>query len=169
MRYHDITHVDMKNGDGLRTVLWVSGCEHACPGCHNPTTWCVNSGIEFDSVALQELLDSLKHDYVSGLTLSGGDPLHPANREAIAELVKIVRQHYPDKTIWAYTGYSWEEICDLEAVRHFDVLIDGRFVQELHRPNLKWVGSDNQRIIDVPATLADGKIVLHTINPPASK
>ncbi len=160
MRYHNITTDDMLNGDGLRTVLWVAGCTHRCQGCHNPITWDIDGGIPFDEDAEKELFDKLSTDYISGLTFSGGDPLHPRNREEVTRLAKKCRELFPKKTIWLYTGFSWEEICDLEIVPLVDVLVDGRFVKELFDGKLHWKGSSNQRVIDVQETLRLGKIVL---------
>ena len=116
MQYHNITKDDMLNGDGLRVVLWVAGCGHACPGCHNPITWDAEGGLLFDQAAKAELFTELGKDYISGITFSGGDPLFPGNREEISELCREIRQKFPDKTIWLYTGYLWKEIVDLEIV-----------------------------------------------------
>lgn len=160
MRYHNITTDDMLNGDGLRTVLWVAGCPHRCAGCHNPITWDADGGIPFDEAAEQELFDKLSADYISGITFSGGDPLHPANREEVTRLAKRVREQLPEKTIWLYTGYNWEDICELEVVRLADVCVDGRFEKSLFDAKLHWKGSSNQRVIDVKETLEHGKIVL---------
>ncbi len=160
MRYHNITTDDMLNGDGLRVVLWVSGCEHNCVGCHNPITHDASCGLEFDAYAYNELIDKLDKDYISGLTLSGGDPLYPLNRECIGELILKIKEKFPKKTIWLYTGYLWEEIAFLEAVRLCDVVVDGRFEMALADKKLHWRGSKNQRVIDVKKTIAEGKIVL---------
>ena len=160
MRYHNITTDDMLNGDGLRTVLWVAGCPHRCQGCHNPITWDIEGGIPFDEAAEQELFEKLGADHISGITFSGGDPLHPANRDEIARLAKKVKEQHPEKTIWLYTGYNWEDICELEAVAYADVLVDGRFEKNLFDAKLHWKGSSNQRVIDVQETLSHGKIVL---------
>lgn len=160
MRYHNITTDDMLNGDGLRTVLWVAGCPHRCQGCHNPITWDIDGGIPFDEAAEQELFEKLSADYISGITFSGGDPLHPANRDEVARLAKKVKQQHPEKTIWLYTGYNWEDICELDAVALADVLVDGRFEKNLFDAKLHWKGSSNQRVIDVQETLSHGKIVL---------
>ena len=160
MRYHNITTDDMLNGDGLRTVLWVAGCPHRCQGCHNPITWDIDGGIPFDEAAEAELFEKLSADYISGITFSGGDPLHPANRDEVTRLAKRVRAEYPEKTIWLYTGYTWDEISDLEVVSLLDVLVDGRFEKNLFDAKLHWKGSSNQRVIDVKETLEHGKIVL---------
>lgn len=150
MNYHNITKCDMKNGDGLRTVLWVSGCNHHCPECHNPQTWDPNSGIPFDKSAYQELMDSLNFDYISGLTISGGDPLFPDNRSTIWSICKTVKDTYPDKTIWLYTGYEWEEINDLDIIKLIDVIVVGPYKKELRDVTYPWAGSTNQRVIDIP-------------------
>ena len=164
MNYHNITKDDMLNGDGLRVVLWVSGCTHCCDGCQNPETWDLSSGIEFDKAAHDELFEALKPDYVSGITFSGGDPLHPFNREEILALAKELKEKMPEKTVWLYTGFLWEEVKDAIDLSNIDVLVDGEFKQELNDNNLKWIGSSNQRIIDVQATLKEGNIVLHCKN-----
>ena len=161
MRYHNITKDDMLNGDGLRVVLWVAGCAHACPGCHNPETWDAAGGIPFDQAAKDELFAELEKDYVSGVTFSGGDPLFPANRETVGALCREIRQRFPDKTIWLYTGYRWEQIEELELIDTVDVLVDGRFEQALADTALHWRGSANQRLIDVKRTRAAHEIVLH--------
>lgn len=161
MRYHNITKDDMLNGDGLRVVLWTAGCPHKCPGCHNPVTWDENGGLEFDANAKKELFEILSRPYISGLTLSGGDPLLPSNREELTELIKEVKSKFPDKTIWLYTGYLWKEVKDLQLINYIDVLVDGRFLENLKNTQLKWRGSSNQRVIDVKRTLECGNVVLH--------
>ncbi len=160
MRYHNITKDDMLNGEGLRVVLWVAGCGHACPGCHNPVTWDVDGGLPFDSDAEDELFAELGKDYVSGVTLSGGDPLFPANRADVGALCARIRQRFPDKTIWLYTGYTWEKIQDLPLLENVDVVVDGRFVQAQADSQLHWRGSANQRVIDVGRTRASQEVVL---------
>lgn len=161
MRYHNITKDDMLNGDGLRVVLWVAGCTHHCKECQNPITWDINGGLEFDAAAKKEIFDELDKSYVSGITFSGGDPLHPANRDAVLELAKEIKKKYPKKTIWLYSGFEWEEINDLPIIPYLDVMVDGRFKIELLDPQLYWKGSSNQRVIDVQATLKSGEVVLH--------
>ena len=162
MRYHNITKDDMLNGDGLRVVLWVAGCEHCCEDCHNPVTWDINGGIPFDENAKQELFNELEKEYISGVTLSGGDPLHMANREEIATLVNEIREKFPQKTIWLYTGYEWETIKNLPLIKSVDVVVDGKYNKDLRDITLPWRGSTNQKVIDVNESLSLGKIVLHT-------
>lgn len=159
MRYHNITTDDMLNGDGLRTVLWVAGCDHRCEGCHNPVTWDIDGGIPFDEEAERELFEKLSPDYISGLTFSGGDPLHPKNREEVTRLAKKFREMFPDKTIWLYTGYRYEEIEDLEIVPLVDIIVDGEFVKAQFDAKLHWKGSANQRVIDVRETQRKKDIV----------
>ncbi len=160
MHYHNITKDDMLNGDGLRVVLWVAGCAHACPGCHNPETWEADSGIPFDQAAKDELFAELEKDYISGVTFSGGDPLFPGNRETVGALCREIRERFPDKTIWMYTGYRWEQVSELAILDAVDVLVDGRFEQALADTALHWRGSANQRLIDVQRTRAAHEIIL---------
>lgn len=161
MRYHNITKDDMKNGMGLRVVLWVSGCSHCCKGCQNPITWNPNNGLDFDECAKQEIFDQLDKDYISGITLSGGDPFFMGNREDILNLIKEIKQKHPNKTIWSYTGYEWEDVKDLEHMNYIDVILVGKFEQSRLNLGAKWVGSDNQRVIDVKKSLETDTVVLY--------
>lgn len=160
MRYHNITKDDMLNGDGLRVVLWVSGCEHKCPDCHNPITWDICGGLEFDEKAKNEIFEELSKDYISGITLSGGDPLHTLNRDETGKLINEIAEKFPDKTIWLYTGYEWQDVKDLPFMDKVDVLIDGKYVKQLRDVNLPWRGSSNQKVIDVKKSIELNKIVL---------
>lgn len=153
MNYHNITKEDMLNGDGLRVVLWVAGCNHQCKGCHNPITWDENGGLPFDKEAEDELFEALDKPHIDGITFSGGDPLLPANRSEVLRLVKKTREKFPQKTIWLYTGYKWDDVKDLDGIELVDVLVDGEFVEELKDNNLHWVGSANQRVLNVKALL----------------
>ena len=161
MRYHNITKDDMLNGDGLRAVLWVAGCTHKCKGCHNPVTWDIEGGIPFDDAAKEELFEAIKPDYISGVTFSGGDPHHPANHVEVAVLAKEIKETFPNKTIWLYTGFCWDEIKTLDVVIYCDVIVDGPFVQEEFDGKLHWKGSKNQKVIDVQETLRRKEIVLY--------
>ena len=178
MKYHNILHDDMRNGIGLRVTLFLSGCENKCEGCQNPQTWDENSGIYYDIDAHHEIMNALAHPYIHGITISGGDPLHPANAEIVCGLCMEIKKRYPTKSIWLYTGYVFENLyispadwttCDVDPVRdarsdimkYIDVLVDGKFVRELADVNYHWAGSTNQRVIDVPATLKNGKVVLY--------
>ncbi|MBQ8527566.1 MAG: anaerobic ribonucleoside-triphosphate reductase activating protein [Lachnospiraceae bacterium] len=153
MRYHNITHDDMLNGDGLRVVLWVAGCTHCCKGCQNPLTWDPDGGLEFDEAAKQEIFDQLEKSYISGITFSGGDPLHAANRVGVRKLMAEIKEKYPDKTIWLYTGDVWEKVLHYPAMQYVDVLVDGEYEEANRDVKLLWKGSSNQRVIDVQKTL----------------
>ena len=161
MRYHDITKDDMKNGDGLRVVLWLSGCEHACQGCHNPVTWDPDDGLIFDEKAKAEVFELLSRDYISGITLSGGDPLFPGNRAEVLDLLKEIRKKFPLKTVWCYTGYTYEDIEALEHLDYIDVLVDGKYIEILKDNQYHWAGSINQRIIDVKRSKKEGRVVFY--------
>lgn len=160
MRYHNITHDDMLNGEGLRVVLWVSGCEHRCEGCHNPVTWDVGDGLEFGKEDEKELWHYLEQSHTAGVTFSGGDPFHPANQKEVGRLIELSKNKYPDKTIWVYTGYDWEDVKSLPFINLVDVLVDGEFKTDLHHGNIHWCGSTNQRIIDVPKSLESSSVIL---------
>lgn len=181
MNYHNITHDDMNNGSGLRVVLWLSGCSHHCNKCQNQQTWNPQNGIEFDTVAKKELFDELSKDYISGITLSGGDPLYEENLSEVLNLVNEIRISYKEKNIWLYTGYTWDECIwskmppppkstakdfiewnqRKEIISKVDVLVDGRYIDEQRDITLKWRGSKNQRVIDVKISFAKGQVVLY--------
>lgn len=186
MNYHNITYPDMNNGDGLRVVLWLSGCSHCCYNCQNPQTWDANRGIPFDESAKEELFRELGKDYISGLTLTGGDPLFENNLDDVLNLVNEIRLSFGTlKTIWLYTGYQWDDIwCNDTVLREkyaldyykkvsndinkrqkiinlCDVLIDGRYINSKQDITLKWRGSSNQRVIDVQKSLQQNKVVLY--------
>ena len=178
MNYHTITYPDQNNGDGLRVVLWLSGCSHHCYNCQNPQTWDANSGIPFDESAKEELFRELGKDYISGLTLSGGDPLHEANLDGVLDLVNRFRLSFPNKSIWIYSGFRWSEIFNdsvyltkdcagwkrREIVKQCNVMVDGRYIDSKRDITLKWRGSSNQRVIDINKTLENknGKIIIYT-------
>lgn len=161
MNYHNITKDDMLNGDGLRTVLWVSGCTQKCYNCQNPQTWDFNSGIPFTEETMTELLNDLSKDYISGLTFSGGHPLEKQNLDCVTYIAKTVKKLYPNKTIWLYTGYLWEEVKDLEIIKYLDVIVDRKYVDSQRDVTLAWRGSSNQRVIDVQKSLADNTVRLY--------
>ena len=149
LRYHNITKDDMLNGDGIRVVLWVAGCSHHCGGCQNPITWNPEGGIPFDEAAKEEIWEQLSKDYISGITFSGGDPLFIGHRNEITYLAKEIKDRFPDKSIWLYTGYQYGDIADLEICQYIDVLVDGKFEKELLDTSLEWRGSSNQNVIVV--------------------
>lgn len=164
MNYHNITKDDMKNGDGLRVVLWVAGCSHHCPNCQNPVTWDPDDGILFDKNARKELLDIISQDYISGITFSGGDPLFESNREEVYELIEYIKSVYPNKTVWLYTGYTYNDLrkfVPIGVLNKIDVIVDGPYIERFRDTTLKWRGSSNQRVINVRKTIDTGNIVLH--------
>ena len=164
MNYHNITKDDMKNGDGLRVVLWVAGCSHHCPNCQNPVTWDPDDGILFDKNARKELLDIVSQDYISGITFSGGDPLFESNREEVYELIEYIKSVYPNKTVWLYTGYTFNDLkkfVPIGILNKIDVIIDGPYIEKFRDTSLKWRGSSNQRVINVRKIIDTGNIVLH--------
>ena len=162
MNYLSISKEDMCNGMGSRVVLWVSGCEHRCKNCRSKFSWNHDNGSLFNQETLDELCQELNKDYHKGLTLSGGDPLSIKNREPIANLLGYIKTLYPDKDVWCYTGYTWDEIKDLKCMEFIDVLVDGKYIEEMSNPSPKWCGSNNQRVIDVKKSLNLDKIVLYT-------
>ena len=167
----------MMNGTGLRVCLWCSGCDHHCKNCQNPITWDPNDGAKFDIKAKNEIFNELSKDYISGITLTGGDPLHQKNLESVLDLVNEIRLSYPEKTIWLYSGYTWEQIMypvvtndfnperdkflkmRREIVKQCDVLVDGRYDEDKRDVTYHWAGSTNQRVIDVKKTLEQGSVV----------
>ncbi len=162
MNYGAIKKTDIANGPGVRVSLFVSGCRHHCKGCFNPETWDFNYGRVFDSVTKDEIIQSLSPYYISGLSLLGGDPFEPENQLVLVDFVKEVKSLYPDKTIWCWTGYKFEEglISTAELLKYIDVLVDGEFKQELKNITLNFRGSENQRVISVPESIKEGKTIL---------
>ena len=164
MNYEKIDKCSVSNGTGIRTVLWVSGCDIHCRNCHNQQTWDFNSGIPFTENTMQELLYDLSKPYIKGLTLSGGHPLDPHNAPKVLEIVKRVKMVFPNKDIWIYSGYVWEDIIKdntlKEILKCTDVLVDGAYVDELRDISLAFRGSSNQRIIDVKKTLNSNEVIL---------
>ena len=170
MNYAEIKNCDIANGPGVRVSLFVSGCTHHCPGCFNQVAWDFNYGQPFTQQTIDEILAMLKPGYIKGLTLLGGEPFEPENQPAVVELLRQIKSKYPDKTIWAFSGYLFDldilpgHLGNPEITREYlsylDVLVDGPFVEAKKNLSLRFRGSENQRIIDVPASLAAGEIVL---------
>ena len=164
MNYHKIEACNLANGTGWRVILWLSGCSHHCPGCHNPETWDENSGAKFDIKAKDLLFDLLNKDYIKGITFTGGDPLHKNNRKEVVELCKQIKEKFQNKDIWLYTGYTFEEIKTPEILKDIDVLVDGPYMQEKRDITIPFRGSTNQRIIDVCETLNKKEIILKPVD-----
>ena len=161
MKYLNILDCDIVDGNGIRVTLFVSGCSHHCKGCHNPESWDAFNGKEFTEETVEKLLTLLNRDYVDGITLTGGDPLMLGNRYEVTKLCKLLKEKFPNKSIWLYTGYEFEEIEALEVLQYIDVLVDGPFKLDLRDISLAFKGSSNQRVIDVQKTLKNGNIVLY--------
>lgn len=166
MNYATIKWADVSNGPGVRVSLFVSGCTHCCPGCFNPEAWDFQYGQPFTQAEEDKILAALSPAHMKGLSLLGGEPFHPANQAAVLELVKRVREVYPDKGIWCYTGYLYEDLLagkvgehSRELLEQLDVLVDGPFVLEQKELSLRFRGSANQRLIDVPASREAGTVV----------
>lgn len=165
VKFHKITCDDMLNGDGLRVVVWLSGCSHKCEGCHNPITWDSNDGVDFNLSIQTDIINQLKKSYIDGITFTGGDPLYTKNRDELLGFIKNIKKKFPLKTIWMYTGYTWEEILLdkslLNIVKHVNVLVDGKFDKKCVDVNYPWAGSLNQRVIDIQQSIKKGKVVLN--------
>ena len=169
MNYATIKPRDIANGPGVRVSLFVSGCTHHCPGCFNAEAWDFDYGKPFDTAVMDELLTLLAPDYVKGLSLLGGEPFEPQNQAALVEFLRKMRERYPNKTVWCYSGYTLEQLwgesrarCEYtdEMLSMIDVLVDGRFVMEKKNIRLRFRGSENQRLIDLNKTRETGEIVL---------
>ena len=160
MNYAKIKPCDVANGEGVRVSLFVSGCPHKCKGCFNSELWDYDAGQDMTTETLGELLDLCSKDYISGLSLLGGEPLDPKNILTLQYICQFIKNKLPHKTIWCYTGYEWEQVKHLDIMKYIDILVDGKFVQELKDPRLKFRGSSNQRIIDVQMSRKLGGLVL---------
>ncbi len=174
MNYAEIKYNDIANGEGVRTSLFVSGCRHHCKNCFNQITWDFAYGNEFTEEVKQKILDSVEPSWINGVSLLGGEPFEPENQQALLELLRDFHARYPKKDVWCYSGFTFEEITgqtehpsrcftpiSKELLAQIDILVDGRYVEELHDIRLKFRGSSNQRVIDVKQTLDSGEIVLH--------
>lgn len=171
MNYAEIKNCDIANGLGVRVSLFVSGCTHHCKNCFNEVTWDFYYGKVFDEKVEEQILEYLKPNHITGLTLLGGEPMEPSNQRALLSFIKKVKETYPNKDIWMYSGYVFDkellqesrarcEVTD-ELLSYIDVLVDGRFVEELKDLSLKFRGSSNQRIIDVQESLKTNQVVLY--------
>ena len=161
MRIIRIDKNNQVNGDGLRCVIWFAGCNHRCPGCHNPETWSFTSGHKIDFKDMATITDQLQRQEISGITLSGGDPLY--QEDDLTLFLKQIKQQFPDKDVWCYTGFKYEDVSHMECLNYIDILIDGPYEQELNPGvgKVLWRGSSNQRIIDVKKSKLEDKVVLY--------
>ena len=169
MNYATIKPFDVANGPGVRVSLFVSGCTHHCKNCFNSEAWDFNYGEPYTEAQTQQILDALKPDYIKGFSLLGGEPFEPQNQQVLCEVLEKIKAAYPDKTIWCYSGYLFDDdllagrLCDpsitMRMLNCIDILVDGEFVDEKKDLTLRFKGSSNQRIIDVQASLKEGKII----------
>ena len=161
MRYNKIRKMDIADGPGVRVSIFLQGCTFNCKNCFNPETHDFKGGEEFTDETIQEVLDLCDKEFITGLSILGGEPMHPKNIKGTIKLAKAFKERYPNKTIWSWSGFLIDNIVDKEVLNYLDVLVDGQYVDELHNPTLKWCGSENQRVIDVKKTLKKGEVVLY--------
>ena len=160
MRYSKIRKMDISNGKGVRVSIFIQGCTFNCKNCFNPETHDFEGGTEFTDETIDKVLDLCSKDHIDGLSILGGEPMHPKNIECTTKLAKAFKEKFPNKNLWAWTGYKFDEyLKDKEISKYLDVLIDGQYVDELHDPTLEWRGSSNQRVIDVQKSLQAGEVV----------
>ena len=159
MKYNIVRKMDISNGPGVRVSVFMQGCEFHCKNCFNPETWSFENGKDFTQGTIDEVLNLCNQDYIKGLSILGGEPMHPKNIDGTTKLAKAFKEKYPNKNLWVWSGFKFDEdLKDKEVMKYVDVLVDGRYVDEMHNPNLKWRGSTNQRVIDVQKSLKDKKI-----------
>ena len=159
MKYRKIRKMDIADGPGVRVSIF-QGCDFHCKNCFNPETWSWDCGEEFNDEVIDKILDLAKFDYITGLSILGGEPMHPNNIMGTLKLAKAFKTRYPQKTIWAWSGYKYEDILKPEVLKYLDVLVDGQYIDSKRDPRLKWCGSTNQRVIDVVKSLKENKIVI---------
>lgn len=158
MRYNKIRKMDIADGPGVRVSIFMQGCSFNCKNCFNPETHNFFGGKEFTDETINHIIDLCNNENIEGLSILGGEPMHPLNIDGTLKLAKMFKKTYPEKNIWAWTGFLFENLKEKEVMKYIDVLVDGQYVDELHNPTLKWKGSSNQRVIDVQKSLKDGKI-----------
>ena len=161
MRYNKIRKMDIADGPGIRVSIFMQGCTFNCKNCFNQETHDFSGGKEFTDDTINEVLNLCDNDTIKGLSILGGEPLHPHNIEGTTKLAKEFKEKFPNKNLWIWTGFSFDkDLKDKEVLNYVDVLVDGQYEDELHDPKLKWKGSSNQRVIDVPESLKEGKIII---------
>lgn len=164
MHYNKIRKMDVSNGPGLRVSIFMQGCTFNCKNCFNPETHDFNGGKEFTDETIARILELCNHDYIKGLSILGGEPLHPKNIQGSTKLARAFKEKYPQKNLWVWTGFNFEYLQNQEIFKYIDVLVDGQYKDELHDFRLKWCGSSNQRVIDVQESLNKKDIVLFEEN-----
>ena len=160
MRYNKIRKMDISNGPGVRVSIFFQGCHFHCKDCFNSETWDFEGGKEFTDDTINRVMELCNNDYIVGLSILGGEPMHPVNIEGTTKLAKTFKEKYPNKNIWVWSGFLFEGLKDKEVLKYIDVLVDGQFKTELFDPRLRWKGSSNQRVIDVKKSLKKDNIVL---------
>ena len=160
MRFNKIRKMDISNGPGIRVSIFMQGCEFHCKGCFNPDTWDFKCGNEFTDDTIKDVLNLCENEYITGLSILGGEPLHKNNIGGSTKLAKEFKKRFPKKNLWVWTGFLYEDIKDYEIFNYIDVLIDGQFKEELFSPKLKWRGSSNQRVIDIIKSKKENKIII---------
>ena len=160
MRYNTIRKMDISNGPGVRVSIFMQGCHFHCKGCFNENTWDFNGGEEYSDETINRVLELSSADYIVGLSILGGEPMHPKNIEGTTKLAKLFKEKFPNKNLWIWTGFLFEDIKSNEVFNYVDTLVDGQFKTELFDPRLKWKGSSNQRVIDVKKSLKNNKVII---------
>ncbi len=161
MRYNKIRKMDISNGPGVRVSIFMQGCSFNCKNCFNKETHDFNGGKEFDDSTIERVLELCGNENIEGLSILGGEPMNPTNIEGTTKLAKAFKEKYPNKTVWSWSGYSFDNyLKDKEVVKYLDVLVDGQYNDDLRNPTLKWKGSENQRVINVQESLKDSNIIL---------
>lgn len=160
MRYNLIRKMDIADGPGVRVSIFMQGCQFHCKNCFNPETWDFNGGKEFNDEVIEKVLQLCKKDHIKGLSILGGEPMNPINREGTTRLAKKFKENFPNKNLWMWTGFKYEDLKDEEVFKYVDVLVDGQYKDELHDPTLKWKGSANQRVIDIKKSRENNEIVI---------
>lgn len=158
MRYNKIRKMDIADGPGVRVSIFMQGCSFNCKNCFNPETHDFSGGKEFTDETVNHIIDLCNNENIEGLSILGGEPMHQLNIDGTLKLAKMFKKTYPEKNIWVWTGFLFENLKEKEVMKYIDVLVDGQYVDELHNPTLKWKGSSNQRVIDVQKSLKNGKI-----------
>ena len=161
MHYNKIRKMDVSNGPGIRVSIFMQGCTFNCKNCFNPNTHDFNGGKEFNDKTIEKVLELCNQEYIQGLSILGGEPLHPKNIVGSTKLAKSFKEKYPNKTLWVWTGFNYEYLQNHEIFNYIDVLVDGQYVDELHDFTLKWCGSSNQRVIDIKKSKSNKKVVLY--------
>lgn len=158
MRFNKIRRTDISNGPGIRVSIFMQGCTFNCKGCFNPETHDFNAGHEFNDSTIDKIIDLAKPNHIKGLSILGGEPMHPKNIDGTLKLVKEFKKKYPNKTVWVWTGFNYEDLSLKRDLSDIDVLVDGQYKMELYNPTLKYRGSSNQRVIDIKKTIKNKKV-----------